>query len=533
MENFEGHPPSTKLPQSPEKAIGMKTQSRVGTMKSILQIIQPIEGVFNPGEEVKKLWSVPKEQRSESISRFKETLARQRKAWALCRTSIEAQIESKPDLPRQEMVETVREFATHYGFAKNHVKVAESLIDDYLEMHRRVNEARKKYPDDVALINRLTGMKFTASDAEDFTVKVGSVSIEISCSGFNAGKIYNKSQEPAVGFDSNGFATASSDSEPVYYIVVVSDQQSTNLAWYESTVWHEREHQKNKILAPSLYGKGKVRTDVRIGLNRGVFGFLRHQIGERLLGFERKFDEEVFERYKSAKDLEEKAFFLGEYMRLKREDALNRAKNEIIALKSKPAPIYSAYDVLLNQKREEYDYLASLRDWNEKKDDPLWQVTAKRVLVDEYRDVIGKAIIAFDKLRRSGYSDAITIAMLSDKRLADWPKTVIRLTEEKQNKQMGSVGLGEGDSSYRPSVVEVYNLSICQSFLGYRMVFNRREGGVCKIVNGLVRQASESEIRMFYNNLINVGLTDGLTDGLTEEELDEVKRNLPPKQKSE
>lgn len=432
MEKFEGFPPSTTPSQISEKASEMEEQSRFGEMESILQRVQPIEGVFNPDEEIKKLWSVPKEQRREAVSAFKDKLARQREAWALCRTRIEERIESNPDLPREEMVEVIREFASHYGFAKNHVKVAESLVDDYLEMHRRVNEAREKYPDDIALINRLSGMKFTKSDAEDFTVVVGPMSIEISCSGFNAGRIYEKSKDPIVGFEYGGFASTSNDSKPVYYIVVNKDYSSSDPVFHSGTVLHEREHQKNRILAPKLYGKDEVRTDIKESLNRGVFGFLRHSVGERLLGFERKFEDEVFGRYTSAKDSKEKEFLLGEYMRLRRESALNRAKDEIIAMKSEPNYLYHTYNIFLSQDGDAYDYLASLRDWDKKKDDPLWQETAKRVLVDEYSDIIDNAIVAFDQLRESGYSQAETIAMLSDKRLADWPKMVKRLLEQKK-----------------------------------------------------------------------------------------------------
>lgn len=432
MKNFEGLPPSAKPTQTPERAPEMENRFRVGEMESILKRVEPIEGVFNPDEEVKNLWSVPKEQRREAVSTFKDKLARQREAWALCRTSIEERIESNPGLPREEMVEIVREFASHYGFAESYIKVADSLLDDYLEMHRRMNEAREKYPDNIALIKRLTGIKFTKSDAEDFTVLAGPMSIEISCSGFNAGRVYEKSKNPVVGFKFGGFASTSRDSKPVYYLVVNEDYSSNNPDYYTTIVPHEREHQKNRILKPKLYSKGKVRTDVKEGLNRGVLGFLRRRVGEKLLGFERKFEDEVFVRYTSARDPEEKSFLLGEYMRLEREGALNRAKDEIIARKTEPDYVSWSNDSSLFDVGGSYDFFADLRDFDKKKKDPLWQETAKRVLVDEYRDIIDNAIVAFDQLKESGYSQAETIAMLSDKRLADWPKTVRRLLEQKE-----------------------------------------------------------------------------------------------------
>lgn len=404
-----------------------ETNKPVIDMGPILEKVAPIEGIFSPDEEVQKLWSVPREQRREAVSVFKDKLARQREAWALCRTNIEERIEANPDLPREEMVGIVREFASHYGFAEAQVKVAESLVDDYMEMHKRVNEVRNEYPDNIALVNRLTGMEFTTSDGSDFTVEVGPMSIEIYCSRFNAGRIHERSEDPISGFKCPGFASTSLGKSPIYYLVVVKDTQ-----WREDIKVHEREHQKNRILKKALYGVSEVRGDVREQLNRGVRGFLRHRIGEKVLGFERDFESEVSQQYESTKDPERKAFLLTEYMRLKREPALNKAKDEITAMKKENHFPYENYNVFMRQDGDFYNYLQYLREFDKGKDDPLWQETAQKVLVDEYGQIIDNAIDAFDQLRDSGYSQSEVIAMLTDKRLAEWPKTARRLLEEQK-----------------------------------------------------------------------------------------------------
>jgi len=400
-------------------------------MAPILEKVLPIEGVFSPDEEVQKLWSVPREERRNAMASFKDKLARQKEAWALCRISIEKRIETNPNLPRDDMIEIIGTFASSYGFAESHKKVAELLVDDYIEMHKRVKEAREEFPDDIDLLNRLTGMKFSKSDADDFEIAVGPLSIEISCSGFNAGRIFERSEDPVVGFRYWGFVSQSRDKEHVYFLVVNRDKAGIG------TLLHEREHQKNRILNPRLYDVREVRDGVREQLNKGVRGFLRHQISEKLLGFERKFRREIFQKYESAKDPEEKAFLLAEYMRLKRETALNRAKDEIIAQKIVD-PLYIEtlgygynYDIYFRQDGGAYDYLSKLRNRKDKKEDQLWQKTAQKVLVDEYRQIIGNAISAFDRLKDSGNSQEEVIAMLSDKRLAEWPKTARRLLEEK------------------------------------------------------------------------------------------------------
>lgn len=427
MENVEGIQPVTNLTQTPQ----------VVEMDSILQRVCPIEGTFNPDEEVQKLLSVPKEQRREAMSVFRDKLTRQREAWALCRTTIEKRIEANPDIPREEMVGIIDQFASSYGFAKPHTKIAEQLIDDYISQHKRVVEIRKKYPDDIALINRLSGMKFTGADAGDFTVRVGPMSLEIFCSGLNTARIYEKSNDPVKEPKYAGFASQSDDREPIYYLVVNNACARETPDDYATIALHEQEHQKNRILEPRLYGIGKVRADVREMLNRGVLGFLRHQVGERLFGFERPFRYEVLSRYASTKAPDEKAFLLGEFMRLMREYALNRVKNEIIAMiamKVEPFLLHDMHTIFSEQGGED-DHLAYLRDFDKKKADPLWQEISRRVLVDEYRDIIDKAITASNSLRINGYSQEETIAILSDKRLPDWPKTVRRLlkAEKPQN----------------------------------------------------------------------------------------------------
>lgn len=425
------------------------TPAETGVQKPIIDMtltlgkIPPIKGVFSPNEEVQKLWSVTKSERREAVSTFKDKLARQREAWALCRTSIEDRIESDPDLPREEMVGIVREFAPHYGFTESHIGVAESLIDDYIKMHKKALEIREKFPDDIDLLKRLTGMKFTKSDMEDFTVVAGPMSIEITCSGLNAGKIYEKSKDTVPRFEYSGFASVSRGEEPVYYLVVNKDML-TNSEMFASTVIHEREHQKNRILEPRIYGVAEVRSDVLEQLNSGLLGFLRHQVGERLLGFERKFRSEILDRYVFTSNPEKKAFLLEEYMRLKREVALNQAKDEIIAMLKVDIPHirrhgYSRYAeysrIFFEQKDGSNDYLSYLRNFDKKKDASLWQETVKRVLVDEYRDIFNRANVAFNHLVKSGYTESEAIAMLSDKQLAQWPKTVRRLLEAKEQRE--------------------------------------------------------------------------------------------------
>lgn len=432
MENFEGIPPVSKPAQKPEQLSGVgRDTPQVAEMDSILQRVLPIEDVFNPDEEVQRLWLVPKEQRREVISAFKDKLARQREAWALCRTTIEGKIEADPDITRRELIGIIDQFASSYGFAKPHIKIAEQLVDGYITQHKRVVEVRKQYPNDIALINRLTGMKFAEADAEDFTIAVGPMTVDISCSGSNAGRIFEKSRDQVVGFKFGGFASQSNDRSPIYYVVI--NRNPEHVSYRQEIRSHEHEHEKNRLLWPRLYSRKEIRAGVRQRLNQGVVGFLRHQVWERVLGFERNFEDELFARYESSKDPQQKAFFLEEFMRLQRGWALNSAKDEIIAL-SKDGRILHPSDLdyyFFSKNGDPLDYLAPVRDWDKGKSERLWTDTTQRVLVDEYKAIIKSAVSHFNELVHNGYSREEVIALLSDKSLPEWPKTARRLLETK------------------------------------------------------------------------------------------------------
>lgn len=97
--------------------------------------------------------------------------------------------------------------------------------------------------------------------------------------------------------------------------------------------------------------------------------------------------------------------------------------------------------------------------------------------------------------------------------------------KEKEEERSPSIKFDEFDPSYRPQAIEVYDSSVCQSLSGKRMVFDRASGRIYKIINGFEKPASEFEIINFSRGLLDAGLSD--------EEVEKMKKNLPPKQKSE
>ncbi len=369
----------------------------------------PIGETFSPEEELTKLRRLPKEDKREALGVFKQRLATQRKAWGQCRRFIERRIEFNPDVPRDKLIDIVtNQFGEPYGFTEEQQQIAEQLIDGYYENRQKVLEIRQRQPDDTALIRELTGVNLDKSD--DVHVAVGPMSLEIEANPFNCGRLYEKSDNPVINFKYCGFASKGNiQGESIYYVVINTNRW---VRWQEldpkakGTRTHEHEHQKNRLFQEV---------------------------------FEHQFDGDAgknhYWEYETEQDPEIKRVILEDYFRSKRAQALESAKDEITAYLSEGSldtVRMNLNKLFFKQDGAPYDYLAYLRDFESKKDDQLYQEVSERMLVQEYRTTIEKAVDALSRLMKKGeYSTQEAVALLTDKPLSDWSKTVNRLLEQK------------------------------------------------------------------------------------------------------
>ncbi|MCD4811591.1 hypothetical protein K8R14_03240 [bacterium] len=429
-----------------EELIGVKTPLNVVEiqapgieMESILTRIEPINGVFNPEEEMEKLRFMMSriEDRKEVIGLFKSKLSRQREAWAVCRNTIEEQIMFKPDLSREEMVGIIGIFASNYGFPPAQIEVAESLVDEYIDVHRRVIEFREKFPKNRDLLEKLSSVRISKAEAEGVEISVGPVAIEIFCPE----NVFLKMGTNTTSSWDMGYATQSIARNPIPYLVLNEDSPWHEIYSMSSTLVHEREHQKNKILGPRLYSTKEIETDVLKGMEKDILGSLVMKASDKLLRSTKLLGAKetletvaLFRRYKRARDFDERSLFVKACMQRAREVALNYVKDEIIAMKAEAdvSPHGGEYNIFSNQDGSFYDYLQFFREKLHKdKGDKLWQEASQRILVDEYKEIIDNSIMAFDDLKDRGYSRKEVIALLFDKRLQEWPKTAKRLLEQR------------------------------------------------------------------------------------------------------
>lgn len=364
----------------------------------------PIEGVFSPEDELAKIKSLPREQKRVALATFKENLARQREALAACRVFVERYIEFNHNVPRKKLAALVKKFGEQYGFSDQQKQILKQLIDGYYKSRKRVLEMRRRFADDYKLVNKLSGVNL--DKGEKINVSVGPMSIDVETYKFNASRLHGRTDGPVIGFLYGGFATRSVGDSSVYYIVINRDEwvrESLDDPTGEKTRKHEYEHVKNALF-------------------RAVFGY--KDAPTQLVGYVREQDPET------------KKIILEDFFSASRTAALERAKDEITAClvdRTLPSLQRRLNSLFFGQKNDHYDYLANLRNWKKFKDDPFYQETAQRMLVQEYRMIVENAVSSYAELADRGkYSTQEAIALLTDTPLTGWPKTIRRLLEQKE-----------------------------------------------------------------------------------------------------
>ena len=367
----------------------------------------PIEGVFSPDDELAKIKKLPKEEKRDALLTFKENLARQREALAACRVFIERSIEFDHDIPREKLVALIEKFGARYGFSDIQKQIATQLVDGYYENRQNVLEIRDQFPDDYQLISELTDVNFERD--EKFDVSVGPMTIDIRADGFNTARLYNKTEKPVASSLFGGFTSKSIGEMPVYYVVINQDKWIrtgyTDDSTGDKTRKHEYEHQKNNLF-------------------RAVF---ENQFGDNPT-------RDLWD-YLEEQDPEIKRVILGEFFAKRRADALEQVKDEITAsLYDRDLPtLQEQLERFFFSENSPYDYLEYPRKFEKFEDDTLYQEMSEKMLVQEYRAIIEKAFDSYTKLvKTGGYSIQEATALLTDKPLLDWPKTIGRLLEQKE-----------------------------------------------------------------------------------------------------
>jgi hypothetical protein len=277
------------------------------------------------------------------------------------------------------------------------------MIEGYYEQRRKVLEIRQKFPDDRDLVYRLTGVRLGPND--EVKIEIGPMNVIIIVNAFNTGRLYERSENPTIG-PLRGFSTYTKGKNPIYYTVINKDVEEFDPG-AEHTKMHEFQHHKFDLFSR-------------------IWEYFKHQYEQEGLYFEKFFmlpDEEDAKRR-----------ILKDYFRTAQKEALQRAKDEILAMLAEIEidGLKSILDLLFFKEDSPYDYLKEKRELTKRYDDPIVEEMIQEILVKEYREIIERAIDAYAELIEKGkYSQLDANTLLYDVPLENWPNMVRRLLEQK------------------------------------------------------------------------------------------------------
>jgi len=377
----------------------------------------PIEGVFSPQEELKRIRKIEnREEKKAALEEFKDKLIRQRKALAKLHRFLERIIFFNPDVSKEELMKIFRKFSENYGFDNLQNQMIENIIEGYYEQRKRALEIRQKFPNDRDLVYRLTGVRLGPND--EVKIETGPMTLDIIVNAFNAGRLYERSENPTIEISQVpiGFASYTLEEYPIYFIVINEEGVEKYYGDPEAraTKMHEYQHHK-------------------FNLYRRVWEQFKQQYEEKNRLSERLYIEYVMSLIEG-KDPEERKKILKDYLRIQQKEALRKAKDEILAILSERSirALKSVLDLLFFKEDSPYDYLKKERELTTYFDDPMLEEMIQEILVKEYREIIKKTIDAYAELIEKGkYSQLDANALLYDVPLENWPNMVRRLLEKK------------------------------------------------------------------------------------------------------
>jgi len=376
-------------------------------------VITPGE-IFDPEAALKRVRKFPKKEQSQELKEFKEKLAYQKEGLARIQEQLIIAIRKNPDASTGQLYEIVRDFGPRYGLTEAQKETAKSMLQTYVEKHKRVREIRGQCPDDDDLWFALFG-NIPRGRIE---VIEGPMTLYFRCHDIvDYGLIYSQSflqnrqitqEDERVANMSGGVSVGTSLAKGLDGTIIAENAEGRPFEGYaKGTFLHEEQHAMKKLFREELTKNN------------------------------------ALQELKASKTDEEREAAMRHYFQWLRHNEEGRAKDEIFAFLKDG--FHSPQDTLkyLTESKEEgglYDYFANEEEGLiqflvpklGEKHKPLIQKTVQQVFVTEYRKFLEDGIGAFTALREEGYSQEQTIALLIKEPLTKWEKVVRRLLKAKE-----------------------------------------------------------------------------------------------------
>jgi hypothetical protein len=371
---------------------------------------------FDPEEEVKKLYFVPKEQRREATERFREEFARQRIGTLRLYRETGDALAKDPDVSRDELDTIIAARAEELRFSGKHFERAGGMLDRYTQVHAYVKNMRSRYPDDEDLFFALCGH----APKGKISVVEGPVTLHFVCE--------NIDDYRAVGsFDSNETRKDNPLERAVHAGTGITAQKHRvpflNKIFrprkpMEANEWsraHEEHHQIAEIIEPYkkdlviLFDEALLRVpdktpeEKQALLNRffrtaGLTLPIR-QTGEEMLSGLLQEGPELF--FTAGSRLHMRGYYVQNV-----DEDIQEADN---CLKEGLGEEYGEYTKMVQ--------------------------TAKQHTVDRFRTLIDGGLQAMQRLSEAGFKEQDIFNLLITERVQQWPTLARRIVEQKEKEK--------------------------------------------------------------------------------------------------
>ncbi|MFA5830231.1 MAG: hypothetical protein WC878_00195 [Candidatus Paceibacterota bacterium] len=379
--------------------------------------------IFDAEKAVRGILKAPKDERRQKLAEFKEKLAFQQVGLARMQDILIDEIRRKPEGKMDDFFDLATEMGAEFGMNDKQKRDIWEALSKYEIQHKAVLKIRKEFPKDKDLFHRLFG----SQPKGEIEITTGPVSIYIKCHDFEdymavcfhekrkgSGKKRDFTEEEMMEAEESGAINIYSTAYPnIGWAITAENTEKIKLPGVLDKDSHQKfVHEEQHIIKSFFDKEDRLDPD-----SPGVQFSVR-------------------KNFLAAETEKEKEKILGDFFRMFRHNAEDRAKDEMLAY-YKDGRFERIEGLLLISEEEGgiYDFLEEPKKANYlwlKSSDEVRALTKRvkdRVLVDEYKEIIINGTDAIQKMEEAGYEKDEIIALLTHEPLAKWGKVVGRITE--------------------------------------------------------------------------------------------------------
>jgi hypothetical protein len=401
---------------------------------------------FNPSQELENVRKAPKAERKEKLAEFKEDLARQQQGLAKVQELMIAVVRENPDMQLPELMEEVERLSVAVGMHDNQKRVAETVLQQYVEKHHAVREIRQQFQEDRELYHALFGL-YPRGKIE---IIEGPMTLYVRCYDLGDYTLIhsqkfldtrNWSNEDEKQAKMSGGVSIGTSLIPGLGGTIIAENASKFGAG--NSVLHTDGTSEQRYGFDHASENEKQRS-------RAIHEHEEQHAIKRLFAEPiRKIKFNGPEGYFSTDEDREK------YFRWLRDTGEEHARDEILAYFKDGTPGETAVSFLMKPEHEGglYDYFAGERkeavDLMRGNQDPVTYLLAgdqgfsmeekinllkilHKVFTEEYEQLLKEGVAACERLVASGWSKDRVIGLLIHEPLSNWKNVVGRLLKAKK-----------------------------------------------------------------------------------------------------